>query len=148
MPHFGLMDEKALGPVEGPFMRAKLHIRCGRRRLREGKISAGIVTLYDALQGAMQGYAASAEEQGVLQVRTGENLSDDRTLYAVLVRSGALDGTFDFDSFDRLTETALNHELPGFDYRRVLEGIEAVLTRLGVVPFDEAALPPEDPGTF
>ena len=148
MPHFGLMDEKALGPVEGPFMRAKLHIRCGRRRLREGKISAGIVTLYDALQGAMQGYAASAEEQGVLQVRTGENLSDDGTLYAVLVRSGVLDGTFDFAAFDRLTEKALNQELPGFDYRYVLEGIEAVLTRLGVMPFDEAALPPEDPRTF
>jgi hypothetical protein len=59
-----------------------------------------------------------------------------------------LDGTFDFEAFDRLTETALNQELPGFDYRHILEGIEAVLARLGVMPFDEAALPPEDPRTF
>jgi hypothetical protein len=30
MPHFGLMDDDALGPVEGYLMRAKLHIRGGK----------------------------------------------------------------------------------------------------------------------
>ncbi len=51
MPHFGLMDEGSLGPVEGPLMRARLHIRGGKRRLRQGKIAAAIATLYDALEG-------------------------------------------------------------------------------------------------
>lgn len=36
MPHFGLMDADALGPIEAPLMRARLHIRGGRRRLRQG----------------------------------------------------------------------------------------------------------------
>jgi hypothetical protein len=147
MPHFGLMDEKALGPVEGPLQRARLHVRGGKRRLRQGKVAAGIVTLYDALNGAMQWYAASPGGRK-LALKEGENPNDDGALYAALVRSGVLDGTFDFEAFDRLTETALNQELPGFDYRHILEGIEAVLARLGVMPFDEAALPPEDPRTF
>jgi hypothetical protein len=142
------MDEKALGPVEGPLQRARLHIRGGKRRLREGKISAGIATLYDALNGALQWYVAAPERRIKLTIQGGEDLNVDKVVYTVLVRSGVLDRSFDFEAFDRLTERALNQELPGYDYRDLLKGIEQVMTRLGVMPFDEAALPPEDPSTF
>jgi len=65
MPHFGLMNERNMGPVEGPFLRARLHMRGGKRRLRQGKIAAGIVTLYDALNAAMQAYVAAEEHESV-----------------------------------------------------------------------------------
>ncbi len=148
MPHFGLMDEKKLGEVHGPFMRARLHLRGGKRRLRQGKIAAGIVTLYDALEGAMQSYVVKM--QGVrLSVQKGENLNDARVLFAVLTRSGVLDGiSFDFESFERVTDRALHEEMPEYDYRGLLAGIEMIMTRLGVLPFDEKTLPPEDPETF
>jgi hypothetical protein len=148
MPHAGLMDEARLGPVEGPLRRARLHIRGGKRRLRQGKIAAGITALYDALDGALQWYVGSPERMRTLLIEPGADLNDDRTLYGILVRSGVLDGAFDFDAFDRLTEQALHHDLAGFDYRDFLQGLEAVMTRLGVMPFDEASLPPEDPATF
>ena len=148
MPHAGLMNEAALGPLEGPLQRARLHIRGGKRRLRQGKVSAGIATLSDALSAAMQWYVASPERKKGLTIVPGEDLNDDRTAYRVLVRSGALEGTFDFDGFDRLVEHALDHEMPGFDAGEILAGIVAVMTRLGVMPFDEATLPPEDPATF
>jgi uncharacterized protein YjhX (UPF0386 family) len=148
MPHFGLMNEDALGPVEGPLQRAMLHIRGGKRRFRQGKIAAGIVTLYDALSSAMQWYLALPARRSKLVVVRDEDLLHDRTAYAVLVRSGVLDGRFDVDAFDRLTEHALVHEMPGYDYRELLEGVEAVMEQLGVMPFDESALPPEDPKTF
>ena len=147
MPHAGLMDEESLGPVEGPLQRARLHIRGGRRRLRQGKISAGIVTLYDALLAAMQAYAAS-QERTRLNIRAGEDINNDKVLYSVLIRSGILDGKLDFYEFDRLTEKALNEEIPGYDYHALLAGIESVMTQLGVMPFDETRLPPEDPKTF
>src|SRR5574341_629421 len=148
MPHFGLMNEKTLGPVEGPRQRARLHIRGGKRRLREGKISAGIVTLYDALEGAMRSYVADPKRSARLEVRRGEDLNHEKELYAVLVRSGAIDGKFDFEAFDRLVDRALHEEMPAYDYRELVAGIEAVMTQLGVMPFDEALLPPEDPSTF
>jgi hypothetical protein len=148
MPHFGLMNEEELGPVEGPLQRAMLHIRGGRRRLRQGKISAGIVTFYDALSSAMQWYLALPARRSKLDVVKDEDLLNDRMAYAVLVRSGVLDGRFDFDAFDRLTEHALLNEMPGYDYRAILRGVEAVMEQLGVMPFDEADLPPEDPKTF
>ena len=148
MPHAGLMDEETLGPVEGPRQRARLHIRGGKRRLRQGKISAGIVTLYDALEAAIRSYVDGPEKKAKLIVKDGENLNDEETSYAVLVRSGVLDGSFDFKAFGRLTEKALDEEMPGYDYRALLAGIESVMTQLGVMPFDEASLPPEDPKTF
>jgi hypothetical protein len=148
MPHAGLMDEETLGPVEGPRQRARLHIRGGKRRLRQGKISAGIVTLYDALEAAIRSYVDDLEKREKLVINNGENLNDERTSYAVMVRSGVLDGTFDFAAFDRLTETALNENIPQFDYRELLAGIESVMNQLGVMPFDEASLPPEDPRTY
>ena len=148
MPHFGLMDEQGLGPIKGPFQRARLHMRGGKRRLRQGKISAGIVTLYDALEGAMRSYSADPARLRTLTIKEGEDLNDDKALYAALVRSGVLDGKFDFSAFDRLTERSLHEELPGYDYGELLRSIESVMTQLGVLPFDEATLPAEDPKTF
>lgn len=148
MPHAGLMDEAALGPVEGPRQRARLHIRGGKRRLLQGKISAGIVTLYDALEAAMRSHVDDPEKKANLNIKKGENLNDDATTYAMLVRSGVIKGTFDFGAFERLTEKALNEEIPSFDYRELLAEIESLMTQLGVMPFDEASLPPEDPKTF
>jgi hypothetical protein len=148
MPHFGLMNEAALGPLGGPLQRARFHVRGGKRRLRQGKVAAGIVTLYDALSAAMQWYIASPERKKGLTILSGEDLNDDGTAYQVLVRSRVLDGKFDFDGFDRLAERALDHEIPGFDPGEVLAGVESVMTQLGVMPFDETALPPEDPATF
>lgn len=148
MPHAGLMDERGLGPVEGPLQRARLHLRGARRRLRQGKTSAGIVTLADALDAAMLWYTALPERRARLDIRPGEDLNDDRALFRILARSGVLDGAFDYDAFDRLVERALSEELPGYDHRELLGALERVMTALGVMPFDEASLPPEDPRTF
>ncbi|RJQ49945.1 MAG: hypothetical protein C4538_01035 [Nitrospiraceae bacterium] len=147
MPHFGLMDEDALGPVEGPLMRAKLHYRCGKRRLREDKISLGIVTLYDAVIFAMQWYIAVPGHVSSLQVKEGDDMKDDKIVYRVLTGSRVLDGTFDYDAFDKLTEKAVYQDISSFDYTEMLKGVDSVLTQLGVLPFDESELPPEDPKT-
>lgn len=148
MPHAGLMDTDALGPEAGPLMRAKLHMRGGKRRLRQGKISAGILTLYDALGAAMEWYIAAPERRSRLQALKGENLHDEKIIFNVLVRSGVLDNSFDYQAFDRLVEKAADEDMPDYDYRELLTEIESVMTRLGVMPFDEAGLPAEDPATF
>jgi hypothetical protein len=148
MPHAGLMNERVLGPEAGPLQRARLHLRGGRRRLYQGKIAAGIVTLADALSAALEWYMASPERRSSIAAGPLDDLRDDETAYRVLVRAGVLDGKFDLEAFDRLTDYALQHELPGFDHGPVLAGIERVMIQLGVMPFDEAALPPEDPSTF
>ncbi len=148
VPHAGLMDEAALGPEEGPLQRARLHIRGGRRRLRQGKLPAGMVTLYDAMCAALEWYFASPERRKGLLIKEGEDLHDDKTLYEILVRSGLLDRRFDYREFNDRIEKVLYTDSVDFDYGETLKGIESVMTQLGVMPFDERELPSEDPSTF
>ena len=149
MPHFGLMDENSLGPIEGPLMRARLHIRGARRRLRQGKVCAGIVTLYDALLKAMEWFVADPARVRRLDLRPDEDLRNDKTLFRVLRRSRILDASLDYEAFDSLVEMAAHENLPpGYDWTSLLRDIESIMTQLGVMPFDENGLPPEDPATF
>jgi len=148
MPHDGLMDEKALGPGMGSLMRARLHIRGGKRRLRQGKIAAGIVTLYDALEGAMQWYISSPERRGGLLIKDSDNLNDEKSVYSILHRSGIIDGSFDYEEFDMLVERALAEEISDYDYSQILREFETLMTQLRVMPFDEQELPKEDPSTY
>lgn len=73
---------------------------------------------------------------------------DDRSLYAALVNAGVLSGSFDFDLFNRVVDRALVSEIAPDDASGILEGVESVFTQLGVLPFDDEELPPEDPNTF
>ena len=148
MPHFGLMDENALGPEKSALMRARLHIRGGRRRLTQGKISAGILTLYDAVVFGMEWFIIPPERRKLLLIHENDNMKSDKDIYKVLTRSKVLDGRFDYISFDRLVEYAAYNEMPGYDYRELMNSVESVMTQLGIMPFDESSLPPEDPATF
>lgn len=142
------MDPGRMSSEEAALMRAKLHIRAGKRRLRQEKISAGIVTLYDALTYAMQWYLASPERRERLVIKEGENIKDDYTAATILTRSGVLGEGFDYAAIDGLVEKALGVEMLGYDYTQFLGSVESAMTHLGVMPFDESALPPEDPSTY
>src|SRR5512137_2955749 len=106
MPHFGLMDPDALGAEAAALQRARLHIRGGRRRLRQGKISAGLGTLYDALLFALEWYMASPDRRKTLPIKVGDNLRDDRTVFALLVKAGVIDDRFDYEALKDLVHTA------------------------------------------
>ncbi|RJQ53361.1 MAG: hypothetical protein C4526_06855 [Nitrospiraceae bacterium] len=147
MPHFGLMDENILGPVESLLMRARLHIRGGKRRLCQGKISLGIITLYDGLICAMQWYIAKPGHKNNFMLNEDEDQRNDRDIFRALVRSGVINSGFDYNAFDDLAGKALYQDMSSYDFSGMLKGIESVMTRLGVMPFDENELPPEDPET-
>ena len=147
MPHFGLMDPDALGAEAAALQRARLHIRGGRRRLRQGKISAGLGTLYDALLSALEWFVASPDRRRTLPIKEGENLRDDRAVFALLVKAGVIDGRFEYGALKDLVEEAPS-ESSVYDYREILNRVESFMTRLGVMPFEESELPPEDPSTY
>jgi hypothetical protein len=147
MPHFGLMNPDALGVEAAALQRARLHIRAGRRRLRQGKISAGLGTLYDALSFALEWYVAAPDRRETLPIKEGDDLRDDRTFFALLVKDGRIDGRFDFGAFKDLVEAA-PYESSVYDYAEILKQVESFMTRLGVMPFEESELPAEDPATY
>lgn len=143
------MDTKdSFETPEGALLRARLHIRGGKRRLRQGKISAGIVTLYDALMFALRWYIASPDRRKALSVREVDDLTNEKTVFDIIKRSRVAIDDFDYDEFNALVEKALEEEMPEYDYTGMLRDFEAFMTGLGVMPFDEAQLPSEDPATF
>lgn len=149
MPHAGLMDTRdSFETEDGALLRARLHIRGARRRLRQGKISPGIVTLYDALLFALRWYLFSPERCEKLSLGPDDDLSDEKQVLAILERSNVFPEEFDYHAFDALVEKALEQEMPGYDYSAMLRGFEALMARLGVMPFSESDLPSEDPSTF
>ena len=148
MPHFGLMDESAMSREEAALLRARLHLRGGRRRLRQGKDAAAVAALYDALCSGMRWYLLLATEESLRPLTAEIDLRTDRELFTALEKAGVLDDGEAFARLDSLLEHLLKGMAPEFDRQRLMAGIEHWLTRLGVMPFDEGGLPAEDPKTF
>ncbi len=96
---------------------------------------------------ALQWYVASPERRKELTFQNHVSLKDDAVVYGILRRSGKLDNSLDYEVFNILVEEALDHEMPDYDYTEFLKNFESVMTQLGVMPFDESSLPPEDPST-
>jgi len=148
MPHFGLMDEKNMPPTEAALLRARLHIRGGVRRIRQGKTAVGLATLYDAVLSGMRWRILSSPLKDGFGNDIAEQLENERVVVALMRKAGVLDGAFDWSRFQELVDRALGEENVVVDRERLLAEVERLMTRLGVMPFDESELPPEDPAVF
>ena len=148
MPHFGLMDESAMSREAAALLRARLHLRGGRRRLRQAKYAAAVAALYDALGSGMRWYLLLTGEESLRPVKAELDLRPDRDLFSSLVQAGVLDNPPAFEQLETLLDQLLIGPSSDFDQQGVLTRIEHWLTQLGVMPFDEGALPPEDPDTY
>jgi len=141
------MDESKMTPDEAALMRAKLHWRCGVRRVREDKTSAGIATLYDALLSGMRWYILSELAENIKNFST-ESLENERYVFSLLRKKGVIDSALDTAKLQDIVDRALMEEDVQAEQDWFLNELEKFLTRLGVLPLDESALPPEDPATF
>jgi hypothetical protein len=147
-PHFGLMDETGMSREEALLMRAKLHWRAGVRRMRVKKIPAGLTTLYDALLSAMRWYIL-LNRRDDLGDDAGEQLENERYVFSLLRKAGVLDGSIDIHGIEVIVDRALmGDEVDREDQEKVLAQFGEILTRIGILPFDQLELPPEDPSTF
>ena len=63
----------------------------------------------------------------------------------MLRHAGVLDGSFDFESYFVLMEKLIDGVDVEINSTEALKGYDKLMTQLGVMPFDESALPPEDP---
>ncbi len=148
MPHFGLMDESAMPRELAALLRARLHLRGGRRRLGEGKHAAGVAALYDSLCSGMRWAILTAPEASLPGLKAEIDCRGDREMFLALARAGVLDQAMEFERMDALLDQLLNGLNPAFDRHGLLTHIEHWLHQLGVLPFDETTLPAEDPNTY
>lgn len=144
-PHFGLMDPGKMSRAEAARLRARLHWRGGCRRLRQGKTRLGIATLYDALLAGLRWYllanpAAAAGHQE-------EDLENDEYLFRQAERAGLPAAARDLSRLQGLLDQTLHNGLPCPDQEWFVDRVAELLTRITILPFAEASLPPEDPDT-
>ena len=131
--------------ADAELLRARLHIRGGKRRLRQGKGAAGITALYDALIHGLRWYAL--ENRTTLKIADETELQDERNIFVRLAQTHVLNNLAEFDALAALVERAIDDPTFQLNAAGELAKVETWLTRLGVMPFDETALPREDPAT-
>lgn len=152
MPHYKLMDANTMNPPDALLLRSKLHVRGGKRRLSQNKIPAAIASLYDAFLSAMQRFFVSSELKKLLKIPENEiDLDDEEFLFSVLKESGIIDDTFtkgDFQYLLLILDEALVQKTKSYDYDSYFGKYDNIMTQLGVLPFSEKELPPEDPLTY
>jgi hypothetical protein len=147
MPHFGLIDEE-LPEIEQCLLRARLHIRGGKKRIKKGEFSAGIAALYDAFIFSLYWYFLSDKLLKPFLTNGDGTYNDEEILYSILLTYGRIDGTFDFKRFLRLTVKAIDNELKEFNDDTFMEDFDWLMEQLKVLPYNEAAIPQEQPITL
>ncbi len=148
MPHFGLMNEDKMTCEEAELLRSRLHIRGGRRRLLEGKVNDGLVTLYDALSHGLRYYELKQDPEKETREDEGELHQQELSIARQLVHSGVLDDLNFVTRFCSIVDQAIDGIVPHISHRELLNSLDEIMTKLGVMPFSEDELPPEDPDTF
>jgi len=146
-PHFGLMDAGKMDPAEAALLRAKLHWRGGCRRMRQQKTAAGIATLYDALLCGLRWYLM-VHRQGNRGKLLDRELEDEEVLFSLGQEAGIFDESADPAGLRVLVEWVLEGNVQVAAMASLPDRIETILTRMGVLPFDERELPPEDAATY
>ncbi len=152
MPHFGLMDPENMKPEDASLLRARLHIRGGKRRISEGKMAAGVAALHDALIHGIEWYLVSKYPE-LLSSSAGVeyDLTDDDILIQLLHKTQSFSDTFyinEFKYIGEILDQALYKEMYEFDEKKYLNSICNFMEKLEIEPFSEEGLPPEDPTTY
>lgn len=140
-PHFGRMDADRMSREEALLLRARLHWGCGLERLRGNRVPDGIVTLYDALLSGMRWYIL-AHLRHELEGDLEKKLEDEQYLFSLLRRHGIIARTGELDHLLAAVDRVLRDQEPGADTERIVQAMTGAFTRLGVLPFNEADLPP------
>jgi hypothetical protein len=137
IPHTGIIDESLVGE-QRLLARARLHVKGGLERFARGETADAIAAFYDAVSSAMQRLVLLDGIEYHL-LRSDEDVSEDRTLFRVLLKSGIFsEGTTqdDFDFIEQTLDDAFEGDLETFDeisYTKIAIGL---LNQLGVVSED------------
>jgi hypothetical protein len=146
MPQHGIMDVPKMIKAEVALMCARLYLRDGKSYLREGSFTTGIAALYDAILFGMHYYIAEPACRASINLNS-DDLWDHAALYHKLVMAGIFDDPNAFNHLSLIVERVLWQESYSFEANSVLAEVETMLSKLGVMPFNESILQSESIAT-
>ena len=142
MSQQNLMNITKMSKAQAALLCARLYMRDGKHYFQEGLFTAGIAALYDAILFAMHYYIAEPACRGRINLNSND-LWDHTALYHKLAKAGIFDDQNAFNHLTLIVERALWQESFSFDVNSVLAEVEKMLTKLGVMPFNESILQSE-----
>jgi hypothetical protein len=116
-------------------MRARLHVEGAYSRFSQGMIADAIAAMYDAISSAMQRYVILDGVDYDLIRNDDDDLSNDETLFRVLLKSGIFDDVTtqeDFDFIEQTLDDAFEDQLDTFDETSFLDITISLLNQLGI----------------
>ena len=120
------------------FTCARLHLRNGKRRLKKGLRTEGMIALYDSVLFGMRYYVT--EHRQCVSVVENIDLWDAARLFQALAQAGVFDDPLTFNRFSLLVERALWQKTLSLESASVLADAEKILRRLGVIPSNESTV--------
>ena len=123
--------------AQSALLSARLNFRDASRFLQEGSLRTGMFALYDSVLFAMYHYVVRHEANVTI------DLCDGTGLFHRLVLAGVFEDPSAFDRLSRRIERVLWQRPFSFHAKEALVEVEIMLTKLGVLPFQESTLPPE-----
>lgn len=134
MTYFDLLDPDE---SQSALLSARQSFLDARHLLQAGSIRTGMFALYDSLLFAMYQYVLRHENNLTI------DLCDGTGLFHRLVVAGLFEDSSAFDRLSWTIERALWQSPHTFDPKEILEEVETMHSKLGVLPFQESALHPE-----
>ena len=142
MQHQNFMDIIKMINAETALLCARLYLRDGKRHLQEGSFKEGIAALYDAILFAMHYCIAETTVRGNIDLNSND-LWDHAALYHKLAKAGLFEDPHALNHLSQIVERVLWQGSISFDPNLILAEVEAMLLKLGVIPFNESILQSE-----
>jgi len=137
MMPYKLTDKSMITDARTALICARLYLRGGKRRLQAGYSRAGIAALYDAVLFGMRYYIARHKRCESFLGNTDP--WDAPSLFNALVRAGVFQDPLTLNRFSLLVERALWQESFSFDPDSMMEEVEKILMKLGVISFNRTS---------
>jgi len=129
----GLLDINHPTDARTELRCARLYLRAGKRRVKKGVRPHDLAAFYNSVFFGMRYYVLQHKQCDVFV--KDHDLWDAASLFQALTRAGVFDDPLLFNRFSLAVERALWQASFSSDPSRLLEDVESILTKLGVLPY-------------
>ena len=129
----GFLDVNRLTDARTELLCARLYLRAGKRRMKEGFRPHDMAAFYNSVFFGMRYYIL--KHKGCAVFVNDHDLWDAANLFQALARAGVFNDPLLFNRFSLVVERALWGKSYSFDPNTLLEEVEGILTKLGVLPY-------------
>jgi len=134
----GFLDRNHLTDARAELLCARFYLRAGKRLVKKGFRPHDVAAFYNSVFFGMRYYIVKHKQCEVLV--KDHDLWDAASLFQALTRAGIFDDPLLFNRLSLAVERALWQASFSLDSNAMLEEVEGLLTKLGVLPYHSPSM--------